>query len=77
MNKYNWADVPLEVEWIATDSDGTTVCFSSQPRCRERFGIWTPVDPLNVSLPDNQFSGNWKESLEKRPKEQIIGGEHV
>ncbi|ENX34922.1 hypothetical protein F889_01562 [Acinetobacter colistiniresistens] len=67
MNKYNWAEVPLEVEWIATDSDGTVVCFDREPKCRENLGIWTPIDPLNMALLDNQYAGDWKESLEKRP----------
>ncbi|EHU2485666.1 hypothetical protein A0141_RS15600 [Acinetobacter baumannii] len=69
MNKYNWATVPPEVNWIATDEDGWAYGFIGQPKLRESNGFWSPVD-FAVSIPKekNSFKGDWRESLEKRPE---------
>ncbi|MFK7255914.1 hypothetical protein ABBZ21_14880 [Acinetobacter baumannii] len=69
MHKYDWSNVPAEVNWMATDQDGWAYGFVSQPKPRESYGFWSPVEFV-VSIPkeSNPFKGDWKESLEQRPK---------
>ena len=69
MNKYDWSNVPEEVQWIATDENGVWCEYTEKP-ILSRYG-WS------VSLGDHihmiyqngsPFTGNWRESLEERPK---------
>ncbi|ENW92776.1 hypothetical protein F904_02719 [Acinetobacter dispersus] len=73
LNKYDWSNVPSEVNWIATDSLGYGLGWVNKPHhhssgqsrwndedCFFRFGLPPQVNP---------FKGDWKESLEQRPEE--------
>ena len=68
MNKYDWTNVPDEVKWIATDEDGVLCGYSSKPQKFSR--TWNTHYTGNFVghsfLPP--FKGNWRESLEERPK---------
>lgn len=68
MSKYDWSNVPSDVKWIATDSDGVVCGYSSKPskfslawNCRNSgsFIAHSFVPP---------YSKNWQDSLEERPK---------
>lgn len=69
MNKYDWSNVPKEVKWIATDSDGALCGYSNKPR---RFSkTWNTYYcgsfVAHSFLPP--FKGNWQDSLEERPND--------
>lgn len=70
MSKYDWTDVPKEVNWIATDSNGVVFGYSSMPEEKE-FGKFMHTSdflyfPYNGWMP--AYQGSWRESLEERPK---------
>lgn len=70
--KYDWSDVPSEVQWIATDNDGVANGFTEKPIIGES-GLWVLADmdyekvvPL-ISLLDHFNKALWQDSLEQRP----------
>lgn len=70
MSKYDWTDVPKEVNWIATDSNGVVFGYSSMPEKKD-FGKFMHTSdflyfPHNGWMP--AYHGDWRESLEERPK---------
>ena len=74
MSKYEWANVPKEVEWIATDDDGVSHGFDGKPVIGEN-GLWTTDDydyervyDLTVANFDLFDKSSWRDSLEERPK---------
>ncbi|MFL1540801.1 hypothetical protein ACJOYG_13950 [Acinetobacter baumannii] len=69
MSKYDWSNVPAEVNWMATDQDGWAYGFVGQPKMRVGLGIWSPIEFV-ISIPkeSNPFKGDWEKSLEQRPK---------
>lgn len=65
--KYDWSEVPKQVNWIARDDDGWVCYFSKKPRLIR--GQWldnTEQGYLNT-YSTNNFKG-WQDSLEERPK---------
>ena len=69
MTKYNWAIVPSEVEFLATDSNGCVFGYDAEPIERD-FGKFMHTSDF-LYFPHNDwmpaYQGNWRESLEKRP----------
>ena len=70
MNKYDWSNVPNEVQWIATDSNGAVFGYDLMPKEKD-FGKFMHTSdflyfPHNGWMP--AYQGNWRESLEERPK---------
>ena len=68
MSKYDWTDVPKEVEWIATDADGALCGYSVKP---QRFSLgWNTHRNGNFVAHSfiPPFKGDWRDSLEERPK---------
>lgn len=74
--KYDWSNVPKEVNWIATDSDGVAHGFKAKPKIKEGlvYDMWACNDNFveYIELADNQHrrfgKSNWQDSLEERPK---------
>jgi len=76
MSKYDWSNVPKEVNWIATDADGIVSGFSEKPfvlngtlwlcNCDHPDSWICNIEPFNYHV-NNDFP-NWKDSLEERPK---------
>lgn len=69
MTKYNWAIVPSEVEFLATDSNGCVFGYDVEPTERD-FGKFMHTSdflyfPHNGWMP--AYQGSWRESLEKSP----------
>ena len=68
MNKYDWSNVPKEVNWIATDADDSVCGYSSKP---QQFSLgWNTHYSGNfiAHLITKPFNGYWRNSLEERPK---------
>ena len=70
MSKYDWTNVPSEVEWIATDSNGMKCYYSGeQPFYDTGLGEWfVNFSSKIIDYLPSEFTGYWKESLEERPK---------
>lgn len=74
--KYDWSNVPKEVNWIATDSDGVAHGFKSKAKIKEGivYDMWACNDNFvdYIELEDSNHrrfgKSNWKDSLEERPK---------
>lgn len=66
--KYDWSNVPKEVKWIATDSDRFKCYFTLKPEFMPMW--WEKKDDYYKCIPPekNEFKGDWKDSLEERPK---------
>ena len=67
LTKYDWFNVPKEVVWVATDSDRFKCYFISKP---EMMPLWWKQggEYYRCIAPEfNEYKGNWKDSLEKRP----------
>ena len=69
--KYDWSNVPDKIMWIATDSDYkncTVWGYTLEPTNYTRF--WDMESAGNYyKLDIKPHKGNWKDSLERRPKE--------
>lgn len=73
MSKYDWSNVPDEVQWIATDEDGNSWLFpsgSGKPFIGgEDDDVWVCGEEFTLEHHGyNVFRGNWRASLEERPK---------
>lgn len=64
MSEYDWSNVPKEVKWIATDSDGYAFGYKEKPYIGGSY--WYALNPKHIK---QQYLGNWKDSLEERPNE--------
>ena len=68
--KYDWSNVPKEVNWIATDFDaGYAFGYETKPEMDKVMDLWKDksiIDYINLYI--EPFQGNWKNSLEERPK---------
>ncbi len=71
MMKYDWMYIPLEIKWVSTDSDGWKYYHTEKPYIDEDCfvseennydGYVECLEPRN-----NEYKGDWKESLEERP----------
>lgn len=71
--KYDWLNVPDEVNWIATDEDGVICGYSQKPRLTKNGKIWLcKADDIsswvcNIYPFNYGFCENWRDSLEERP----------
>ena len=63
MSKYDWSNVPKEVNWIATDSDGYAYGYIDKPYNGGQY--WYALKPIYIK---QKCEGNWQDSLEERPK---------
>ena len=75
MTIYNWAEIPAEVKWVATDSNQWAFGYTEEPKQMESgrwdAELWIPVEKGGiyfVDKKDNPFKGDWRESLEQRPE---------
>lgn len=70
MSKYDWSNVPDEVEWIATDSNGLVFGYDVEPIQKE-WGKFIHHSDF-IYFPHKNwikpFKGDWRDSLEKRPE---------
>jgi hypothetical protein len=74
VTKYDWANVPKEVKWIATRQSGTGVeCWSEKPALN-KYGKWTDEGTyygmkgfIRFNEATTPYAGIWKDSLEQRP----------
>ncbi len=70
MTKYDWSNVPKEVNWIATDSNGNVFGYYKKPKLQEN-GYFMHIGD-NFYYPEKgwmeSYNGNWIDSLEERPK---------
>lgn len=67
MNKYDWSNVPKEVEYLAIDEgDEFAYGFSSKPSIYHG-DMWVGDVVNNVTDLCLTFDGNWRDSLEQRP----------
>lgn len=62
MSKYDWTNVPGYIEFITTCKDGTVKGY-----CKpiQRGETWCSSYTINGVPP---YRGDWKDSLEERPK---------
>jgi len=71
MNKPSWKDAPPEAEFLSQDGDGYWYWYFSEPKIDHNRCIWR-AKPDRWKLASPQTSRNdWKNSLEKRPKETL------
>ncbi len=63
--KYDWSDVPAEVNWIAQDQDGYVYGYSIKPYVGAK--QWYALKP---TLIEQKYDGYWDDSLEQRPVEK-------
>lgn len=73
MIKYDWSNVPKNVNWIATDGDQNSWGFvTKEPFIGgEDFDQWVGLgwaaECKHIGF--RVFKGDWRESLEERPNE--------
>ena len=69
MSKYDWTNVPNEVEWIATDSNGVWCEYTHEPKL-SRYGWSVDLGEhiFEIHQGGSPFKGDWRDSLEERPK---------
>lgn len=65
--RYDWSDVPPEVQWIATDYDREKCWFIDKPVAQVCIWIGRSVKKLGRTNIISEFKGNWRDSLEQRP----------
>lgn len=65
-NKYNWSDIPAHLIWMATDLNGFKHGYSEEPICKDHLDFWDGDDCTQLGF--SEFKGDWKDSLEERPK---------
>lgn len=70
--KYDWSNVPEEVEWISTDKDFWAFGWTEKPTSGAT-GWNSPSglglsDDFSLSPIENKLDCCWKDSLEERPK---------
>ena len=68
ITKYDWSNVPSEVNWIATSSMGFSSGFTDKPNRFDEYGFWDNGEP-EVRLGYLHYFENWKDSLEERQSE--------
>ena len=70
MSKYDWTNVPKEVNWIATDSSGSVFGYEVEPEYKEWGKFMHCTDFLYFPHKNwiEPFNGDWRDSLEERPK---------
>ena len=70
-NKYNWMNVPKEVNWISTDWEGWKLYHTSKPIKREDVMSFesckTDVLGYRDCWENSGYKGHWEDSLEQRP----------
>lgn len=69
--KYDWSNVPPEVNWIATDAVYTGGWgYTEEPVIMPFYGTWYAkgINNKMVGIVAQGYSGDWKDSLEERPK---------
>lgn len=67
MSKYDWADAQKEARFIFTDQDGCVFESNFEPALNDDGWRGTGLSSWWFSE-CNPFKGNWRESLEERPK---------
>lgn len=66
--KYDWSNVPLKINWIATDADGVARGHAREPVI-DHPEEWSSDQYYNYPIIGKDlFNGDWKDSLEERPK---------
>ena len=70
MSKYDWTNVPDEANWIATDSSGSVFGYDVEPEYKEWGKFMHCTDFLYFPHKNRiePFKGDWRDSLEERPK---------
>ena len=70
MSKYDWMNVPSWVNWIATDSSGSVFGYDVEPEYKEWGKFIHCTDFLYFPHKNwiEPFKGDWRDSLEERPK---------
>ena len=71
MSKYDWSNVPTEVNWIATDANGRKYGYIDDPEIMEFANCWHSFEtsfPLGYMGFDTNGCAVWQDSLEERPK---------
>ena len=53
--------VPDEIQWLATDGDGTLYGYFNEPYCADQ-GFWDNYDDEKVKIAKIQIIGDWKQS---------------
>ncbi|MEG0198310.1 MAG: hypothetical protein RR676_14160 [Acinetobacter sp.] len=73
-NKYDWSNVPKEVNWITTSfHNRAKIGFINKPLKDKAMLCWCSrwMNGEQIKLSDvSEFTGDWKDSLEQRPVEQ-------
>ncbi|UQS93274.1 hypothetical protein Scipio_00045 [Acinetobacter phage Scipio] len=71
MSKYDWSNVPDHINWIAMDKTGRIFGYDKSPRICHVMDLWKGTslsDYFNVNTRAYSHQGDWKDSLEERPK---------
>ena len=72
MIKYDWTNVPKDENWIATDEDGNAFGWVTEPYIEDGEPEWNTCESYIgnhfISAENNPFKGDWRDSLEERPK---------
>ena len=69
MTKYDWSNVPKNVNWIATDADGVANGFQTKPHKNPHLMWWSKDEILQQIGRKQGYQGDWRESLEERPSD--------
>lgn len=67
VNKYDWSNIPPQIQWLCTDTLGYVNGSDYEPKLSATRWAFTP-SPNHIShVPVDSFKGSWRDSLEKRP----------
>lgn len=70
--RYDWGhkDIPIWANWMAKDEDGYPFAYASKPEIHSKT-LWSNTSNLWQHIPKYcilDSSGDWRDSLERRPK---------
>lgn len=69
--KYDWSNVPDDVQWVATDLDGVINGFYEKPNPNHQHNMWFErLDCTGRAIclgGGHNICAEWHDSLEQRP----------
>lgn len=69
MTKYDWSTIPKKWKWCATDENKMKTFFTHKPKMNTKYCEWlVKTGDYHVYMGGGSYQGDWRDSLEERPK---------
>ncbi|CAN8139254.1 DUF1508 domain-containing protein [uncultured Thiomicrorhabdus sp.] len=69
-NKPSWKDAPEDAKWLAQDECGAWYFYQKAPE--ELGNGFSSLHVIEEGSEQDEPNSNWKETLEKRPTEEVF-----